>query len=63
MARRLTFFLPAAAMVLVLLSPQQAAEAVRQAMQLCAGSVIPSLFPFVINLFHFCHIKDSADCG
>lgn len=48
MARRLTFFLPAAAMVLVLLSPQQAAEAVRQAMQLCAGSVIPSLFPFLV---------------
>ena len=46
--RRLSFFLPAAAMVLVLLSPQQAAEAVRQAMQLCAGSVIPSLFPFLV---------------
>ena len=46
--RRLSFFLPAAAMVLLLLSPQQAVEAVRQAMQLCAGSVIPSLFPFLV---------------
>ena len=48
MNRRFSFFLPAAAMILVLLSPQQAAEAVRQAMQLCAGSVVPSLFPFLV---------------
>ena len=48
MRRYLSLFLPAAVMVLILLSPQQAAEAVRQAMQLCAGSVIPSLFPFLV---------------
>ena len=48
MNRRFSFFLPAAAMILVLLSPQQAAEAVRQSMQLCAGSVVPSLFPFLV---------------
>ena len=48
MNRHFSFFLPAAAMILVLLSPQQAAEAVRQAMQLCAGSVVPSLFPFLV---------------
>lgn len=37
-----------AAMVLLLSLSQQAAEAVRQALALCAGSVIPSLFPFLV---------------
>lgn len=38
--------------VLLLLRPQEAAEAVRSGLRLCAGTVVPSLFPFfaVISL-------------
>ena len=31
---------------LLLLRPQEAAQAVREGLALCAGTVIPSLFPF-----------------
>ena len=48
MSRRFVLLLPAAAIALVLIASQQSAQAVRQALQLCAGSVIPSLFPFLV---------------
>ena len=33
---------------LLLLRPQEAAQAVREGLALCAGTVIPSLFPFFV---------------
>lgn len=38
------------AVLLLLLRPQQAAEAVREGLALCGGTVIPSLFPFFIAI-------------
>ena len=34
---------------LLLLRPQEAAQAVREGLALCAGTVIPSLFPFFVE--------------
>ena len=45
------FLLTAAVLLaaaLLLLRPAEAAEAVRSGLRLCAGTVIPSLFPFFV---------------
>lgn len=64
-------FLPAAAVLgvaaLLLLRPQEAAAAVRDGLGLCAGTVIPSLFPFfaVISLLLQLGLAESLQsiCG
>ncbi len=64
-------FLPAAAVLgaaaLLLLRPQEAAGAVREGLRLCAGTVIPSLFPFfaVISLLLQLGLTESLQgvCG
>ena len=48
MKKWLTLLAVLAAGGLLLLRPQEAAQAVREGLALCAGTVIPSLFPFFV---------------
>ena len=48
-----------AAMALLLLFSAEAADAVQQGLQLCAGSVIPSLFPFLVLSSLFFSVSSS----
>ena len=56
MKRFLLAVFPAAAMAVLLIFSDAAAEAARQSLQLCAASVVPSLFPFLAlsSLFLSC---------
>ena len=45
---------------LLLLRPQEAAQAVREGLALCAGTVIPSLFPFFVVVSLLLQLADAC---
>lgn len=67
MKKYLPAFAVLTAAALLLLRPQEAAEAVREGLRLCAGTVVPSLFPFfaVISLLLQLGLAESLQgaCG